>query len=129
MTDILVGNGTVVTLGSDNKLIENGAVLVHDDRIAAVGTDGELRQQHPDIQYIDACSGLIMPGFLCAHTHFYSAFAQTCYTSAAFELFAGSGLDFQEGYPTCQSPPHRARTSTAMQRKKLEEYICRQPEL
>lgn len=76
MTDILVGNGTVVTLGSDNRLIENGAVLVHDDRIAALGSDSELRQQHPDIQYVDASSGLIMPGFLCTHTHFYSAFAR-----------------------------------------------------
>jgi putative selenium metabolism protein SsnA len=76
LTDILVGNGTVVTLGSDSRLIENGAVLVHDDRIAAMGSDSELRQQHPDIQYVDASSGLIMPGFLCTHTHFYSAFAR-----------------------------------------------------
>jgi hypothetical protein len=30
---------------------------------------------------------------------FHSGFAQTCYTSAAFELFASSGLDFQEGFP------------------------------
>ncbi len=35
MTDILIGNGTIVTLDSDNRLIEQGAVLVHDDRIAA----------------------------------------------------------------------------------------------
>ncbi|GAC1311465.1 MAG: putative aminohydrolase SsnA [Ktedonobacteraceae bacterium] len=76
MTDILVGNGTIVTLGSDNRLIENGAILVHDDRIAALGSDNELRQQHPDIQYVDASNGLIMPGFPCTHTHFYSAFAR-----------------------------------------------------
>ena len=76
MTDILIGNGTVITLGSDNLLIEQGAVLVHNDRIAALGSDTDLRQQHPDAQYVDANGGLIMPGFLCAHTHFYSAFAR-----------------------------------------------------
>src|SRR5436305_13855277 len=76
MTDILIGNGTVVTLDSDNRLIEQGAVLVHDDRIAAIGSDTSLRQQHPGARYVDANAGLIMPGFLCTHTHFYGAFAR-----------------------------------------------------
>ena len=76
MTDILIGNGTVVTLGNDNRLIEQGAVLVQNDRIAAIGSDTALRQQHPHAQYVDANGGLIMPGFLCAHTHFYGAFAR-----------------------------------------------------
>ena len=76
MTGILIGNGTVVTLGKDNQLIEQGAVLVQNDRIAAIGPDTSLRQQHPDAQYVDANGGLIMPGFLCAHTHFYGAFAR-----------------------------------------------------
>src|ERR1700738_4905256 len=76
MSDILIGNGTVVTLDADNQLIEHGAILVHGDRVAAIGTSSALRQQHPDAQYIDANGGLIMPGFLCTHTHFYSAFAR-----------------------------------------------------
>jgi putative selenium metabolism protein SsnA len=76
MTDILIGNGTVVTLGNDNRLIEQGAVLVQNDRIAAIASDTALRQQHPHAQYVDANGGLIMPGFLCAHTHFYGAFAR-----------------------------------------------------
>src|SRR6266536_6362560 len=76
MTDILIGNGTVVTLGNDNRLIEQGAVLVQNDRIAAIGSDTALREQHPHAQYVDANGGFIMPGFLCAHTHFYGAFAR-----------------------------------------------------
>src|ERR1051326_3296504 len=76
MSNILVGNGTVVTLGSDNQLIEQGAVLVQSGRIAAIGSDRALRQQYPDAQYTDAGGGLIMPGFLCTHTHFYGAFAR-----------------------------------------------------
>src|SRR6266480_606006 len=76
MLDTLIGNGTVVTLGSDNQLIEQGAVLVQGSRVGAVGSDTALRQQYPDAQYVDANGGLIMPGFLCTHTHFYGAFAR-----------------------------------------------------
>ena len=76
MADILIGNGTVVTLGTQNQLIENGAVLVRDGRIAAIGMDTTMRQQYPDVEYVDANDGLIIPGFLCAHTHFYGAFAR-----------------------------------------------------
>lgn len=76
MPDILAGNGTVVTLGAENRLIEQGAVLVQGNRIAAIGTDSELHSQHPDAHYVDARGGLITPGFLCSHTHFYGAFAR-----------------------------------------------------
>lgn len=76
MSDILIGNGTVVTLGADNQLIEQGAVLVQGDHIAAIGPDTALHQHYPDAEYIDANGGLILPGFLCTHTHFYGAFAR-----------------------------------------------------
>src|SRR6266705_3395832 len=76
MADILIGNGTVVTLGTQNQLFERGAVLVRDGSIASIGMDATLRQQHPDAEYVDASGGLIMPGFLCTHTHFYGAFAR-----------------------------------------------------
>src|SRR5437899_7219250 len=76
MSDILIGNGAVLTLGSDNQLIEQGAVLIQGGRIAALGPDTALRQQYPDADYADANGGLIMPGFLCTHTHFYGAFAR-----------------------------------------------------
>ncbi len=76
MSDILIGNGAVVTLGTQNQLIVRGAVLVRDGRIAAIDSDTTLRQQYPEAEYVDANDGLIMPGFLCTHTHFYSAFAR-----------------------------------------------------
>ncbi len=76
MSDILIGNGTVVTGGAQNQLIEHGAVLVRGDRVAAIGSDVDLLQRYLDAHYVDAGGGLIMPGFLCTHTHFYSAFAR-----------------------------------------------------
>src|SRR5579884_2034900 len=76
MQDILIGNGTVVTLDTDNRIIERGGVLVRGERIAAIDTGVTLRQQYPQAEYVDAAGGLIMPGFLCTHTHFYGAFAR-----------------------------------------------------
>src|SRR6266571_3528598 len=76
MSNTLIGNGTIVTLGTQNQLIEHGAVLVRNDRIAAIDSVTALRQQYPDAEYVDANGGLIMPGFLCTHTHFYGAFAR-----------------------------------------------------
>jgi putative selenium metabolism protein SsnA len=76
VSDILIGNGTVVTLGTQNQLIEKGSVLVRNGRIAAIDSVTRLHQQHPDAEYVDANGGLIMPGFLCTHTHFYGAFAR-----------------------------------------------------
>src|SRR5579883_2788397 len=76
MADILIGNGTVVTLNAENQFFEKGAVLVRERRIEAVGVESDLRAQYPTAHFVDARGGLIMPGFLCTHTHFYGAFAR-----------------------------------------------------
>src|SRR5256885_16588805 len=76
MTKPLTDKEPRFSLESKTRLMEQGAVLVHDDRIAAIGSDTSLRQQHPAARYVDANAGLIMPGFLCTHTHFYGAFAR-----------------------------------------------------
>jgi len=75
-SDLIIGNGLVVTLGPDNRLIENGAVLVRDGKIEAVGKDEEIKALAPRAEYVDAGGGLIMPGFINAHHHLYSTFAK-----------------------------------------------------
>lgn len=73
---MLITNGKLVTFGEANELIEEGAVLVEGDRIAAVGTTAELTERYPDEEILDARGRLVMPGVICAHTHFYGAFAR-----------------------------------------------------
>jgi putative selenium metabolism protein SsnA len=73
---MLIANGTLVTLGAKNELIQDGALLIEGDRIAAVGKSGQLRREHPDVEVLDARGKLVMPGIICAHTHFYGAFAR-----------------------------------------------------
>ncbi len=50
-------------------IIEDGAVLIRNEKIAAVGTTGELLSAYPDELALDARRCVIMPGFVDPHTH------------------------------------------------------------
>jgi putative selenium metabolism protein SsnA len=73
---MLITHGTVVTLGARGEIIADGAVLIHDDKVSAVGPTSELAARYPQEASLDARGKLVMPGSICAHTHFYGAFAR-----------------------------------------------------
>ena len=50
-------------------IIENGAVLVRDEKVVAVGRTDELRAAYPDEPGLDATGSVVMPGFVDPHTH------------------------------------------------------------
>src|SRR5512133_1991291 len=50
-------------------LIENGAVLIRDGKIAAVGPSDLLRANCPDEPCINATGRVVLPGFVDPHTH------------------------------------------------------------
>jgi putative selenium metabolism protein SsnA len=76
MNEMLITNGRVITWGESNQIIENGGLLLRDGRIADVGDSDELAGKYPDTIGLDARGQLVMPGNICAHTHFYGAFAR-----------------------------------------------------
>ncbi len=51
------------------EIIENGALLIQGEEIAAVGSSVELLEAHPDEPSIDAGGRVVMPGFVDPHTH------------------------------------------------------------
>ena len=57
---------------SDIGLIYDGAVIIHDDKIIAVGTTEELDKQvnMEEYEVTDASGKTVMPGFVDSHTHF-----------------------------------------------------------
>ncbi|MCL4877892.1 MAG: putative aminohydrolase SsnA [Anaerolineae bacterium] len=71
---VLIKNATVVQ--NLNEVHENYAVLIDGEKITAVAPSSELERQHPNAETIDANGGLILPGSICAHTHFYGAYAR-----------------------------------------------------
>ena len=50
-------------------IIEDGAVVIRDERIVAVGKTDELRNAYPDEPSFDANHCVVMPGFVDPHTH------------------------------------------------------------
>ena len=69
MSEILISNGSVITLDPDRRVIEGGAVLIRDDRIAAVGGAEVEALAAADARIIDASRKAVMPGLIDCHGH------------------------------------------------------------
>lgn len=76
---MLIHNATVVCFDDENRILSNGAVRFTGSMIDAVGSSADLLAQYPDDERWDAGGLLLMPGQICAHTHFYGAFARGMY--------------------------------------------------
>eukprot|EP00033_Pygsuia_biforma_P001005 GCRY01001150.1.p1 GENE.GCRY01001150.1~~GCRY01001150.1.p1 ORF type:complete len:449 (-),score=120.51 GCRY01001150.1:50-1396(-) len=71
----IIGNGSLFP-GPGEAFIENGAVYYVNDTIVAGGPTDELKQKYPEAKFIDAQGGLIMPGLICGHSHYYGMFSR-----------------------------------------------------
>ena len=50
-------------------IIPDGAVLIENERIQAVGKTSELRCAYPDDEHMDCSGRVVLPGFVDPHTH------------------------------------------------------------
>ena len=74
---MLLTNATLITWEpASNRILEDHALLIENDRIKEIGTTSELRSRYPQNETLDARGQYIMPGSICAHTHFYGAYAR-----------------------------------------------------
>ena len=69
MADILITNGTVITMDKDRRVLDGGAVAIEGARIAAVGDSVTLQRTHPAPRVIDATKKVVMPGLIDGHAH------------------------------------------------------------
>jgi len=69
-------NGIVVTLGEKNHVLWNASVVTDGEQVAAIGDSAEMRRRYPDSESVDCTGKIILPGFICAHHHFYSTMAR-----------------------------------------------------
>ena len=72
----ILGNGRLITRSQALPYLENGAVCIDGTKIKAVGETAALRAGYPEAEFLDARGGVIMPAFINAHTHIYSALAR-----------------------------------------------------
>ncbi|MGL5207892.1 amidohydrolase [Cetobacterium sp.] len=65
---IIIKNGTILTMDKNNKVINNGVVIIKDNKIISVGNE-ELLKIYSAKKIIDAKNGIIMPGMINTHNH------------------------------------------------------------
>jgi len=74
---MLIINGKLITWGQQNRIYGEGwALLVREGIIQKIAPQKELIEAYPDEQQLDADGQFVMPGNICAHTHFYGAFSR-----------------------------------------------------
>ena len=67
--DIILSNGTVVTMNEHLDVVPQGTVAIKGGQIVAVGLAGDLSGEYEADQTIDCAGQVIMPGLINAHTH------------------------------------------------------------
>lgn len=72
----ILTNGKLITRDPEHPFYEKGAVVFDGPAILAAGEEKELKAGYPQAERIDAKGGIIMPAFINAHTHIYSALAR-----------------------------------------------------
>lgn len=73
---MLITNATLITWEAENRVLEDHALLIENDRIREIGTTQDLAAKYPREEKLDARGQYVMPGSICAHTHFYGAYAR-----------------------------------------------------
>jgi 5-methylthioadenosine/S-adenosylhomocysteine deaminase len=66
---MILAADVLLTMDAANTVVRDGAVLVDDGRIGAVGTRAELANAHPGIETRRLGNALLMPGIINAHAH------------------------------------------------------------
>lgn len=96
--DILITGGTVITMDSARRVIDDGAVAIRADRIVAVGASADIGARFTGRQVIDAKRKIIMPGLIDGHGH------------AGHGLVKSLGMDTEKWYPATEQIYARGST-------------------
>ncbi len=78
---MLITNAQIITCETSstqepNQILEGHALLIQGDRIKEIAPQDDMLQRYPGVDQLDARGQYLMPGNICAHTHFYGAFAR-----------------------------------------------------
>src|SRR5882724_3912978 len=67
--DLLVLNGTLVTMDKDRRVIQDAGVAVAGGRVVAVGASRDIVRMYSAAERVDAGGKIIIPGLINGHTH------------------------------------------------------------
>ena len=66
--DIIIKNGTVLTMNEGQEVIQAGVVIIKDKKIIEIGSN-DILAAYSSKNIIDAEGGIVMPGMINTHTH------------------------------------------------------------
>ena len=69
LVDVLLTNGTVVTMNALGDLIFQGAVAIDKGAIVAVGPTAEIQAAYQGAEVVDCRGAALLPGLVNTHTH------------------------------------------------------------
>lgn len=67
--DLVIHNGTILTVNDDFDIVRQGTLCIQNGRIAAISVHEPGKQPPPAKATIDAGGGIVMPGLVNTHTH------------------------------------------------------------
>jgi putative selenium metabolism protein SsnA len=73
---LLITHATLITGGDNPQILDDHALYIENSVIQAIDKTPTLQAQYPNVEILDARGQLVMPGNICAHTHFYGAYAR-----------------------------------------------------
>ncbi len=73
---MLITNATIITWETPNRVLEKHAIYIAGDHVHEIGPTAKLEKLYPKSKKLDAHGQIVMPGGICAHTHFYGAFSR-----------------------------------------------------
>jgi putative selenium metabolism protein SsnA len=76
---MIIINAKVITWELPNQILTGKAVAISGSTIKEIATQSEILQKYPEDEIIDADGQWLMPGLICAHTHFYGTFSRGLY--------------------------------------------------
>jgi putative selenium metabolism protein SsnA len=74
MARTLVTHARLLALHPGAELVDDATLVIEGEQVAAILPEPEARDAHAEV--VDAGGALVLPGFVNAHTHHYSAFAR-----------------------------------------------------
>lgn len=98
LVDVLITGGTVITMDSTRRVIDDGAVAIRADRIVAVGPTATITAAYSARDTIDAARKIVMPGLIDGHGH------------AGHGLVKTLGMDQDQFYPITEAIYARGST-------------------
>jgi putative selenium metabolism protein SsnA len=73
---MLIVHGRLVTWGLPNEILEDHAIFIEGGIVREIGPSAKLIQLHANEDLLDAHGQFVLPGNICAHTHYYGAFSR-----------------------------------------------------